>query len=77
MHFDPAIAAELHRILSHRLPGDQVAGGLERRSFLKLGAAAAPTSIERVRAPSSRYCVYECAIEPEPPVICMPNSGST
>ena len=40
MHFDPAIAAELHRILSHRLPRDQGAGGLERRSFLKLGAAA-------------------------------------
>jgi len=39
MHFDPAIAADLRRVLSHRSPAFQEAAPLERRSFLKLGAA--------------------------------------
>jgi isoquinoline 1-oxidoreductase subunit beta len=40
MHFDPAIAADLHRVLSYRAPISDGAAPLERRSFLKLGAAA-------------------------------------
>jgi isoquinoline 1-oxidoreductase beta subunit len=39
MHFDPAIARDLDRVLSHRLPRTAGAVTLERRSFLKLGAA--------------------------------------
>jgi isoquinoline 1-oxidoreductase subunit beta len=40
MHFDPAIAADLQRVLSHRATASDGALPLERRSFLKLGAAA-------------------------------------
>jgi hypothetical protein len=39
-------------------------------------SAAAATNIARARAPTSRYWVKEWAIEPEPPVICMPKAGS-
>jgi isoquinoline 1-oxidoreductase beta subunit len=39
MHFDPAIAADLNRVLSHRLPSREGAAAMERRTFLKLGAA--------------------------------------
>ena len=38
--------------------------------------AAAPTSIARVRAPSSRYCCHELWTALEPPVIWMPKPGS-
>ena len=37
---DPAVAADLRRVLSHRLPAATSGGTLERRSFLKLGATA-------------------------------------
>ena len=40
MHFDPAIAADLHKVLSQRLPRTTGGPALERRSFLKLSAAA-------------------------------------
>ena len=40
MHFDPAIAADLRRVLSHRAPVSADTAMLERRSFLKLGAAS-------------------------------------
>lgn len=40
MHFDPAIAADLRRVLSHRGPRPEGAAPLERRSFLKLAGAA-------------------------------------
>jgi isoquinoline 1-oxidoreductase beta subunit len=39
MHFDQAIAADLNRVLSHRLPSREGAAAMERRTFLKLGAA--------------------------------------
>jgi isoquinoline 1-oxidoreductase beta subunit len=39
MHFDPAVAADLNRVLSHRLPSREGAATMERRAFLKLGAA--------------------------------------
>jgi isoquinoline 1-oxidoreductase beta subunit len=39
MHFDPAVAADLHRVLSHRQPSSHGAVAIERRTFLKLGAA--------------------------------------
>lgn len=38
MHFDPAIAADLAKVLSRRLPSP--AAPMERRSFLKLAAAS-------------------------------------
>jgi isoquinoline 1-oxidoreductase beta subunit len=40
MHFDPAVAADLARVLSHRLPSREGAAAMERRTFLKLGAAS-------------------------------------
>jgi isoquinoline 1-oxidoreductase beta subunit len=40
MHFDPAIASDLQKVLSHRLPHTGGGPALERRSFLKLSAAA-------------------------------------
>lgn len=39
MHFDPAVASDLNRILSHRLGSREGAATMERRTFLKLGAA--------------------------------------
>jgi isoquinoline 1-oxidoreductase beta subunit len=39
MHFDAAIASDLKRVLSHRLPRPGGGPALERRSFLKLSAA--------------------------------------
>src|SRR4051812_993992 len=39
MHFDPAIASDLQKVLSQRLPRTAGAARLERRSFLKLSAA--------------------------------------
>jgi isoquinoline 1-oxidoreductase subunit beta len=39
MHFDPVLAADLSRVLSRRSRGD-APGALERRDFLKLGAAS-------------------------------------
>ncbi len=38
MHFEPAMAADLEKVLSHRLPS--ATAPLERRSFLKLAAAS-------------------------------------
>jgi len=40
MHFDPAVAADLQRVLSHRLPSALPGPVLERRTFLKLAGAA-------------------------------------
>lgn len=40
MHFDPAIAADLGKVLSRRSRADHGAALLERRDFLKLGAAS-------------------------------------
>jgi isoquinoline 1-oxidoreductase beta subunit len=40
MHFDPAIAADLGKVVSRRVRDPQGAAALERRSFLKLGAAS-------------------------------------
>ncbi|HZY20216.1 MAG TPA: xanthine dehydrogenase family protein molybdopterin-binding subunit [Ramlibacter sp.] len=40
MHFDPAIAADLHKVITRHRPDAAGAAPLERRAFLKLGAAS-------------------------------------
>ncbi|AMO23946.1 xanthine dehydrogenase family protein molybdopterin-binding subunit [Ramlibacter tataouinensis] len=52
MHFDPAIAADLHHVLSHRVTAADGAAPLERRSFLKLGAAGFALGVFPLRSSS-------------------------